>query len=104
MSSSKAMTIWEASTRRNAFAPPSPTRGCREPSLGGGRPVNDTFDGVRLVDAGERDARYRRGLSREAALSLAQNGQVAYRVLDASTAVPGATVRGSELRVDARRR
>src|SRR5271168_1150911 len=32
MSSSKATTIWEASARRNAFAPPSPTRGCAEPA------------------------------------------------------------------------
>ena len=32
MSSSKATTIWEASARRNAFAPPSPMRGCAEPA------------------------------------------------------------------------
>ena len=53
-----------------------------------GEAMNDRFDGVKLADAGVRelDDRNGRGLSREAALSLARSGQVAYRVIDPSGA------------------
>jgi hypothetical protein len=67
--------------------------------------MNDRLEGVKLADAGsgELSAGNGRGLSRGAALSLARSGQVAYRVVDASSPAP-AVGRGSELRRDARRR
>jgi hypothetical protein len=68
--------------------------------------MNDRLDGVKLAGAGVRELgdRNGRGLSREAALSLARSGRVAYRVIDPSGAAPSAALRGSELRGDARRR
>jgi hypothetical protein len=68
--------------------------------------VNDRLEGVRIADADPREhaARNKRGLSREAVLSLARSGQVSYRVLDASSPAPAAPGRGSELRLDPRRR
>ena len=54
--------------------------------------MSDRLDGVRLDGAGSR------GLSREAARSLARSGQVAYRVAAADAGS------GSELRADARSR
>jgi len=68
--------------------------------------MNDRLDGIRLEDASlrESDVRNGRGLSREAALSLARSGRVSYRVVDAPSVTPAAAARGSELRVDARRR
>ena len=68
--------------------------------------MNDRLDGVRLAGAGfrELDDRNGRGLSREAALSLARGGRVAYRVIDPSGAASSGALRGSELRGDARRR
>ena len=68
--------------------------------------MNDRLEGVRHAgaDAREPGAGNGRGLSREAALSLARSGQIAYRVLDGSSPAPAAPGRGSELRLDARRR
>jgi hypothetical protein len=68
--------------------------------------VNNRLEGVRVADADAREhgVRNKRGLSREAALSLARAGQVAYRVLDGSSPAPAAPGRGSDLRLDARRR
>ena len=68
--------------------------------------MNDRLEGVRIAGAEPREhgAGNGRGLSREAALSLARSGQVAYRVLDATSPVPGTPGRQSELRLDPRRR
>ena len=68
--------------------------------------MNNRLEGVRLAGAGLRDpdARNERGLSREAALSLARSGQVAYRVVDGSSATPPVVGRGADFRADARRR
>ena len=68
--------------------------------------MNDRLEGVRLAGAEPREhgAGNGRGLSREAALSQARSGQVAYRVLDASGPAPAAQGRQSELRLDPRRR
>ncbi len=68
--------------------------------------MKDRLEGVKLAAEGfpEPDAPNERGLSREAALSLAQRGLVSYRILPPLRGFASSPGFGAEQRVDARRR
>jgi hypothetical protein len=68
--------------------------------------VSDELDGVRLAGVGlpVRGLRNLGALSREAVMSLARRGQVAYHVIEPANSTAPSPGRGSDLRVDVRRR